>query len=477
MWREYINASCIDDVIDILAKYGDGACIVAGATDLILEFERGIRKDVEIIVDVTRVADLDTVTLDEKNILHLGPLVTHNHCVASKLIRERAFLLAQACWSVGAPQIRNRGTVAGNLITASPANDTITPLRALGASVTLRSYAGERIVPLSEFYLGVRKTVMRPDEMLVDIAFPAMGKNQHGTFLKLGLRQAQAISVVNVAILLTIESEFVIDGKITLGAVSPTIINASDAESYIKGKKLSDRVIDKVSQMAMQAACPIDDIRASAAYRSEMVRVLSARGLRAILNDQVEVDFPDNPILLRGQDFGNGPIQSMSSKPQDGETCIKTKINGKIYNFSVDQDKTLLDLLRDEAGLPGTKEGCGEGECGACTVHLDGEAVMSCLVPAPRAHGAEITTIEGLSNLKQLHPVQAAFVKQGAVQCGYCTPGFIMSAAILLDEKKVPTRDEIKHAITGNLCRCTGYYKIIDAVESASRSEVLNGQI
>jgi len=477
MWREYINAACIDDVIDILAKYGDGACIVAGATDLILEFERGIRKDVEMIVDVTRVADLDTVTLDEKNNLHLGPLVTHNHCVASKLIRERAFPLAQACWSVGAPQIRNRGTVAGNLITASPANDTITPLRVLGASVTLRSYAGERIVPLSEFYLGVRKTVMRPDEMLVDIAFPAMEKNQHGTFLKLGLRQAQAISVVNVAILLTIEGEFVIDGKITLGAVSPTIINASDAESYIKGKKLCDRVIDKVSQMAMQAACPIDDIRASAAYRSEMVRVLTARGLRAILNDQVEVDFPDNPILLRGQDFGNGPKLSMSSKPQDGETPIKTKINGKEYNFSVDQDKTLLDLLRDEAGLVGTKEGCGEGECGACTVHLDGEAVMSCLVPAPRAHGAKITTIEGLSNLKQLHPVQEAFVKQGAVQCGYCTPGFIMSAAILLDEKKVPTRDEIKHAITGNLCRCTGYYKIIDAVESASRSEVPNGQI
>ena len=119
MWREYINASCIDDVIKILAEFEENACIVAGATDLILEFERGIRKDVEVIIDVTRVADLTTITLDENNILHLGPLVTHNHCVASKLIRERAFPLAQACWSVGAPQIRHRGTVAGNLITTT----------------------------------------------------------------------------------------------------------------------------------------------------------------------------------------------------------------------------------------------------------------------------------------------------------------------------------------------------------------------
>ena len=425
MWQNYINATSIEDALNVLSEQGERARIVAGGTDLILELERGVRKEVGTLIDVTRIPDLDQITMDEDNIIHLGSLVTHNHCVASELIRDRAYPLAQAAWEVGAPQIRNRGTIAGNLITASPANDTITPLMALNASVTLRSISGARTILLKDFYSGVRKTVMQPDEMLVDISFPAMTLTERGTFIKLALRRAQAISIINVAIILNLEVDTVRKATITLGAVAPTIIHAEKAENYLAGQKLTEDVIEKASQLTRDASKPIDDIRGSAAYRREMVRVCTMRGLRSILLGDAQARLPEDAVLLWGE--------HTESRSQIGHESpanpIETTVNGKNFTFKSGHDKTLLRLLREEGELIGTKEGCAEGECGACTVFLDGKAVMSCLVPAPRAHGAEIVTVEGLAQNGNLHAVQEAFIQEGAVQCGYCTPGFIMSAA------------------------------------------------
>jgi xanthine dehydrogenase iron-sulfur cluster and FAD-binding subunit A len=469
MWHDYYNVATTEEAIRLLGEKGERARIVAGATDLILELERGVRRGIDTLIDITRIPGLDQITLDEDEVIHLGPMVTHNHCAGSKLIRERAFPLARAAWEVGAPQIRNRATVAGNLITASPANDTITPLMAMGAWVVLASRRGERKVTLSDFYKGVRKTVMMPDEFLLDIAFPALKKNQRGTFIKLALRRAQAISVINVALSLELNAATVQSASITLGAVAPTIIHAEEAEKYLVDKDLTEEVIAEAARLAMEASHPIDDIRGSAAYRREMVRVCTARGIRSLLKGEEQAAIPSDPVMLWGKKMVASEQLSASNFP---DSPIKTTINGKKFTFTSGHDKTLLRLLREEGELTGTKEGCAEGECGACTVFLDGKAVMACLVPAPRAHGAEIVTIEGLAHEEQLHPVQQAFINDGAVQCGYCTPGFLMSAAKLLEERPHPTHNEIEQAITGNLCRCTGYYKIVQAIEDASKLEV-----
>jgi carbon-monoxide dehydrogenase small subunit len=148
------------------------------------------------------------------------------------------------------------------------------------------------------------------------------------------------------------------------------------------------------------------------------------------------------------------------------ELIIKFKLNGKSVQVEVSPHWTLLRLLREKFGLTGTKEGCGIGECGACTVLLDGIPVNSCLVLAPKVEGREVQTIEGLGSRDILHPLQKSFIDHGAVQCGFCTSGILMSSKALIEKNPHPTREEIKEAISGHLCRCTGYHQIIEAIEA-----------
>jgi len=147
---------------------------------------------------------------------------------------------------------------------------------------------------------------------------------------------------------------------------------------------------------------------------------------------------------------------------------IGLKVNGTTYWVHVEPWRTLVEVLRESLGLTGTKKSCNEGECGACTVLMDGKPVASCLVLAIDAQGKEIVTVEGLSEGEKLHPLQEAFLKHGAIQCGFCTPGMVMSAKAFLDEHPTPTPTEVRRAISGNLCRCTGYQQIVDSIMAAS---------
>jgi len=356
MWEQYRLVSSIEEAVSALSDIGDKARIIAGGTDLILEIERGIRKGIKTLIDISAIPGLDEINEDQDGVIHIGPLVTHNHIVASPLIRKKAYALLQACWEVGSPQIRNRGTIAGNLVTGSPANDSISPLMVFNAKLSLVSKRGERVVALSDFYQGVRKTVLAPDEVIVDIFFDAPESNQQSYFIKSALRKAQAISVINISVLLTLMDETIQNSNITMGAVAPTIIHALDAEDYLVGKKLHDSVISKAAELTAKAANPISDIRGSDDYRSYLVSVMAKRALMSIREGVNKNEIPSNPVLLMGSGFHVPPPKEAWNGQE-----IHTWINGKEYRFTTGFNKTLLHLIREEAGLLGTKEGCGEG--------------------------------------------------------------------------------------------------------------------
>ncbi len=474
MYPFYHAPTTLDEVLALKAHYREQARIVAGGTDLLLELERGTRRTPEGrppgLIDLTRVPGLAQIRRDGDTV-RLGALVTHNQVAVHAATVAQGFPLARASWEVGSPPLRNRATVVGNVVTASPANDTLPALLALDATITVRSQRqGERRLPLADFVTGFRQVDLAPDEVVTEIAFPALAAHQAGTFIKLGLRRAQAISVVNVAVVLTFADTDrhgpIRGARIALGSVAPTVIRAPEAEAWLTGHPLDERRIAEAARLAARAARPIDDIRGSAEYRRAMVEVLTARALDQLRQGRERDGYPKQPVTLWGKAEGRWPVGEPGAVgPQTSP--VAAVVNGQEVHLP--GGLTLLESLR-RRGFVGVKEGCAEGECGACVVHLDGMAVLACLVPAERAAGSQVITVEGLGDPAHLHPVQRAFVESGGVQCGYCTPGFIMSVAKLLEERPHPTYTEAQEALTGNLCRCTGYRKILDAVLQAAAS-------
>jgi carbon-monoxide dehydrogenase medium subunit len=302
--------------------------------------------------------------------------------------------------------------------------------------------------------------------MVMDVHFNKLSANQKGNFIKYILRKTHAISVANAAAILTFDQDIISAASITLGAVAPTIIHARTAEEFLIGKKLTGDVILQAAALASQDGKPISDVRASEEYRGYLIPVLVEKVLAEIESGAWQ-EYDDDQVLLWGSKkaFFTPTLRTFDHGQHE---LIKTRINGKEYSFDKGQNGVLSTLIREQAGLTGTKIGCGEGECGACTLYMNGLPVFSCLVPAPRAHQCDITTIEGIAHGDLLHPVQQAYIDEGAVQCGFCTPGFVMSTVKLLEEKPHPTLEQIQQGLSVNLCRCTGYYSIISAVEKAA---------
>ena len=274
---DYRRPKNLSEALEILANEGEKARILAGGTDLLVNIQEGV-DDPELVVDIGELDELKGIQ-EESGIIELGTLVTHAGVMASELLNEKALVLVSACSEVGAPQIRARGTIGGNLAAASPAGDSIPALYVLGATIVLKNREGEREVPIENFFTGVKQSSLRPDELLTAVRFPAMNDAGRCFFKKLGQRKALAITKVTVAACLVIREGIIENIRIALGAVAPTVIRASRAESYLSGQPLTEEVIARAAQLVSEESRAINDIRSTEEYRNEMTGLLLTRGL------------------------------------------------------------------------------------------------------------------------------------------------------------------------------------------------------
>ncbi len=470
----YERPDSVERAIELLNDFGNEAKVIAGGTDLMVELDRQVATP-ELLIDLTGIPGLGTME-ERGERLAFGPLFTHNQAATSGLVIDRALPLAQASLEVGSPALRNRATIVGNVVTASPANDTITALRALDAELTATSVNSSRTIQLADFHTGVRRTTLEPNELVTAASVKPLGPGDRGVWVKLGLRRAQAISVVHVALVLRTNAQGQINEcRLALGSVAPTIVTVPAAEEFlcaqgIEFNGLSPEIVDRAALLCREAVAPIDDPRATADYRSEAVTIMIRRALSSLRENSQASSHPAAAPTL------GGPSVAAAARPSS--VTVGDDVSANVNGTEIVAPLTggsLLDWLREGAMLTGTKEGCAEGECGACTVSLEGTSVLSCLVPDGRAEGATVVTIEGLAGENGLHPTQQSFIDRAAVQCGYCIPGFVMAAAALTDAEAVDDSQR-RLGLSGNLCRCTGYYAIEHAVQDAANPMIVGSE-
>ena len=465
---DYRTVESATEACSMLGEHGAEARVLAGGTDLLIELRRDAKKTPKLVLDISRVAELQGIGDSDGSIM-IGPLATHADLVRSEVLREFAPLLGAAAAAIGSPQIRARGTVGGNIMNAAACADTVPPLIALGATVTLQSKAESRELALADLFLKPYQTKAKPDELLTAIRFPKLSPGARSAFIKLGRRNALSISRLSVAAILEVgKDERIADARIVPGAAFPTWQRVTEAERMLIGEKPGERLFAAAGRKVSEEMIKATGRRWSTEYKEPVIAVLVRRALEECVSRAGQ---GVSPAVYKGEVVrgGRARLHVRPLPTPDMQCVVLTTINGRLRLLTVRANTTLLDLLRDHLGLAGTKCGCEIGECGACTVLLDGRPVNSCLVLAPQIAGREVLTVEGLAQSGKLHPLQESFLEHDAVHCGFCTPGMLLCAKALLDRNPRPTEAEIRSAISGNLCRCTGYQQVVEAIAKAPR--------
>jgi CO/xanthine dehydrogenase FAD-binding subunit/aerobic-type carbon monoxide dehydrogenase small subunit (CoxS/CutS family) len=448
----YERPSSLEEALALRREHGDEARPLAGGQSLVPMLNMRLARPA-VLVDLNRLPALDGIATVDGH-LEVGALVRQRgleSCGAADPIGA----LDDALPLVGHVATRNRGTVGGSVAHADPAGELPLALVGLGGSVVVESAGrGRREIAADDLFTGFLTTALEPDELVVAVRFPDHRPGEASALVEVAPRHGD-FALAAAACWVRLTDGQVSAARVAVGAVAdrPLLVPEA-AEALVAGDP------EDAGAAAAAAVEPTGSLHAPPDYQRHLIRVLvSAAAHRARQR-------ATGPSALGGRIFARiSPVETLRRADSARVACT---VNGRPVTAEVDDRRLLCDFLRHDIGLRGTHVGCEHGVCGACTIRLDGAAVRSCLMLAVQADGAEIATVEGLAADERLHPLQEAFRRHFALQCGFCTAGILMAAAAMCDDvaagAPVPDEAGIRALLSGHLCRCTGYEPIVAAI-------------
>ena len=479
---DYARAESVDEAVALLARHDGGAKLLAGGQSLVpmLNF-RLVHPS--LLVDVNRIPGLAAIE-EGDGALRIGALARHRQLEVSAAVARRFPVLRAAVRHVAHLAIRNRGTLGGSLAHADPAAELPMMALLLDATMEVSGPAGPRRIAAGEFFRSALATALGDAEMLVRIELPFLPAATGWGFEEVARRAGDFALAAAAATLTPGADGNVAEARIAVMGAHDTPLRVPAAEALLAGEPPDGEAVRAAARAARDAVEPYDDLHASADLRRHLVEVLARRALEAAARraregagreehgreepGREDAAGRESPGRARGGRDRGGGAERAEGRRMSARRIIRVSVNGTPFEREVEPRRLLADFLREDLDLTGTHVGCEHGVCGACTVLLDGDSARSCLTLAVQADGAEVETVEGLGTMDALHPLQRAFREHHALQCGFCTPGMLMTALDLLRKHPSPNEAEIRDGLSGNLCRCTGYEHIVRAVRAAA---------
>jgi carbon-monoxide dehydrogenase medium subunit len=444
---EYERAQSVAGAVASLQRLGGDARVIAGGHSLLPMMKLRLAQP-EHLIDINDLTELDYIR-EEGDEVRIGALTRHAELMRSPLLARRFPIFADAEAVIADPVVRNRGTIGGSLCQADAAEDLSAVCTALDAKLVILGGQGERVVGIDDFHVGPYMTAVGDGELLTEVRIPI--RPGAGSAHEKVERRAGDWAIAAASAAVWVAGGTITEARVALSAVGLTTIHLGRASELMTGAAPSEDLFRQAAQIASEDCSPSTDGRGPVDYKRHLAGVLTARALARATARALKTE-PEKPMQ------------------------VTISINGRPVSRDIEPRLLLVHFIRDTPGLTGTHWGCDTSNCGACVVLMDGEPVKSCTTLAVMAEGHEIRTVESLEHDGRLDPIQQGFHELHALHCGFCTPGMLMTGRALLDANPDPSEPEIRTAISGAICRCTGYKNIVAAIRWAAEHEAAQRQ-